>query len=343
MGRRNPPHQRPAGGDTVGRQPKIGLDYFLFNVDLLNDPKLRRPRQEFGYLSEVIYIALLCILYRDKGYYIDYRGKKQDDVIWQVSEQINGKYTATAETIANVITCLAECELFSGELLQVGIITSARAQKAYYSATSDRKNVSVNFDWWLLSKQDMESLSTKSFVLQSYISQVENGVSRAGNAIYRAESTQSREEQSREEKSRSEKMRAEDSRAEQPDLSGLSDEIEKLVGATIDQGFRKELNRLALQGMAREVLLRAAAYTGGKQAKDPPAYLRRVLQSYERDGIRTIADLEALHPAKPRNAAPACKQPTGELDEWERQHIETVKAHLKGRRKEPKNEDRQAR
>ena len=53
----------------MGRQPKRGLDYFPFDVGLLSDPKLRRPRQKYGYLAQMIYIALLCILYRDKGYW----------------------------------------------------------------------------------------------------------------------------------------------------------------------------------------------------------------------------------------------------------------------------------
>lgn len=72
----------------MGRQPKQGLDYFPFDVGLLSDPKLRRPRQKYGYLAQVIYIALLCILYRDKGYYIPYGGEQREDVIWQVGDML---------------------------------------------------------------------------------------------------------------------------------------------------------------------------------------------------------------------------------------------------------------
>lgn len=39
----------------MGRQPKQGLDYFPFDVGLLSDPKLRRPRQKYGYLAQMIY------------------------------------------------------------------------------------------------------------------------------------------------------------------------------------------------------------------------------------------------------------------------------------------------
>ena len=196
----------------MGRQPKQGLDYFPFDVSLLSDPKLRRPRQKYGYLAQMIYIALLCILYRDKGYYIPYGGEQREDVIWQVGDVLNGRYAITAETIANVIDELAACGLFSGDLFRRDIITSIRAQKAYYTATVDRKYVDVNFDIWLLSETDMRKLSSKSVILQSFISRPINAENRPTNGDNQPSGAQSREQESREKQSTEKYSKAEQSR-----------------------------------------------------------------------------------------------------------------------------------
>lgn len=317
----------------MGRQPKQGLDYFPFDVTLLDDPKLRRPRQEFGYLAEIIYISLLCILYKDKGYYIEYHGDKRDDVIWQVNEKISGRYPTTIETIANVIDRLAACELFSGELFEQGIITSKRAQAVFYTATTGRTAVDVDFGLWLLSRSEMEAASTKSIVLRNFISHAINANYGAGNVIYHAESTQSREQESREQKSTEKDSIAENSRADGSDLTALINDIEKLIGATVDQNFRLEIKRLLAAGMAQDVVLSAAVRTedkrlSGARMESPAAYFRRILQSYERDGIWTIADIEVTKPPR-RRQNPGGREPTGDPEQWELDWLHEVQARKK--------------
>lgn len=274
----------------MGRQPKQGLDYFPFDVGLLSDPKLRRPRQKYGYLAQVIYIALLCILYRDKGYYIPYGGEQREDVIWQVGDMLNGRYSISAETIANVIDELAACGLFSGDLFRRDIITSTRAQKAYYTATVDRKYADANFDIWLLSETDMKKLSSKSVILQSFISRPINTENRPINEDDRMKSTQSREQKSREKQSTEKYSIAENSRER---AAALAADLERLIGTEIDDNFRLDIARLMQAGMQEAVIMEAARQTGNKHPRKPAAYLRTILQGYERDGVLTAADLEA--------------------------------------------------
>lgn len=138
---------------------KQGLDYFSFSVDLLNDPKLRRPKMQYGYLAVMVYISLLSLLYRDKGYYIDYSDK--DAVIWCVLGDLQGKYCPNPETVAEVIAALVACGLFSDDLFQREIISSKRAQRTFYSATATRKTVDIDGGIWLLTDTDMAELSVK--------------------------------------------------------------------------------------------------------------------------------------------------------------------------------------
>lgn len=174
---------------------KVGLDYFSFDVDLLRDRKLRKPKMKFGYLATVVYIALLCMIYEDKGYYLDYSDK--DDVIWQIIEYLQGKYTPDYDTVAEVIACLVECELFSGYHFKQGTITSRRIQRNYYSATVSRKTVDIDDCKWLLTMEEMKSLSAKHCYYQKKHSQANNGVNQANNGVNQANNPQSKLNQSK--------------------------------------------------------------------------------------------------------------------------------------------------
>lgn len=283
----------------MGRQPKIGLDFWLRDVRLFRDPKLRKPRQEFGYLAPYIYECLLDILYSDKGYYIDFRGSAKDDVIWELTEMTQGRYAVTVETMMSVINSLVACGLFSDDLYKRGFITSKRAQRGYFSATLGRSSVQVNFDIWLLSEEDMRELnpSGKSSVLRSFISWQENRVSEQENIITPQKSTQSRVEQSRAEEIRGDENREQQSRER---ASALAADLERLIGTLIDDNFRLDIARLMQAGMQEAVIMEAARQTGRKRPRNPAAYLRTILQGYERDGILTAADLEATQGKEPR-------------------------------------------
>lgn len=308
----------------MGRQAKIGLDFWLRDVRLFRDPKLRAPRQKYGYLAPYIYECLLDILYSDKGYYIDYRGEEKDNVLWQLTECTQGRYAPTMETLAGVVDCLTASGLFSGDLYKQGFITSKRAQRNYFSATLCRSAVRINFDIWLLSEEEMRELnpSGKSLVLQSFIVWREKGVSGQEKRISRSESTQSREEQKREEQRR----------AEQIEAALLIDELEQLLGFSLDQTFRLELTRLMEEGMQKQVLLYAAE-KALRSARDVPAYFRVLLRSYEQDGIWQESDLAMSgggrkeKPTLTQRLRIDQKEPQGELEDWEKQWLEQIRQH----------------
>ena len=106
-------------------------------------------------LGPYIYECLLDIAYGDKGYYINYSGRGREDVLWQLSEYVAGRYAVPVETIANVIDRLVECELFSDGLYKRGFITSKRMQMSYFIATLGRSGVQINFDIWLPTEEEM--------------------------------------------------------------------------------------------------------------------------------------------------------------------------------------------
>ena len=169
---------------------KHGLDYFPFEIGLLQDRKLRKLKMQYGTVATTTYLALLELIYGDKGYYLEYAENK-DDVIWQVLGIMQGRFQPTAETVSDVIDGLVDVQLFSADRYPK-IITSKRVQQTYYSATVDRKAVEVNFEIWMLSEEEMRALSSKSFILQEFINRPNNGVNRPNNGVNRPNNSQSK-------------------------------------------------------------------------------------------------------------------------------------------------------
>ena len=74
----------------------------------MSDPKLITARRKYGAAAIVVYLQLLVMAYRDKGYYLAYGDSDRDGVIWSIkSEVLSGRYEPDAEKIAEMIDCLA--------------------------------------------------------------------------------------------------------------------------------------------------------------------------------------------------------------------------------------------
>lgn len=169
---------------------KRGLDYFPFEIGLLQDRKLRKLKMQYGTIATTTYLAILEMIYGDKGYYLEYAENK-DDVIWQVLEIMQGRFQPAAETVSDVIDGLVDVQLFSADRYPK-IITSKRVQQTYYSATVDRKAVDIDFEIWMLSEEEMRALSSKSLILQQFINRPNNGVNRPINGVNRPNNSQSK-------------------------------------------------------------------------------------------------------------------------------------------------------
>lgn len=177
---------------------KQGMDYFRHSTGLIRDRKLREAKMKYGAAATVVYLSLLELIYADKGYYIQY----DDNLVWDVMENLQGKYCPDAETVREIVECLVASGLFSGDQFKRKILTSKRVQQEFYSVTVARKAVDVDFSIWLLSESEMRAMSGKSVVLLNYINRLNNGVIRPNNPINQSNNSQSRVEKRRVEKSR---------------------------------------------------------------------------------------------------------------------------------------------
>ena len=120
----------------MARPVKEGLDYYPLNADFMSDIKVRRLIRSFGSKSIGVVIALLGMIYGDKGYYI----LLNDDVAFIISEQ-----TLEDEDLVNqIINKLIEIEFFDKSLYEKHrVLTSKGIQKRFISATERRKDVKL--------------------------------------------------------------------------------------------------------------------------------------------------------------------------------------------------------
>ena len=260
---------------------KQGLDYFRYSLGLLKDRKLRKVKMKYGPAAPVVYLALLELIYADKGYYLVY----DDDVIWNILEYLQGAYCPSAETVRGIVEDLAACELFSGDHFKSKILTSKRIQAEYYNATVERKAVDVDFSVWLLSESEMKAISGKSVILRNFINRPINGVNRTINGDNRPNNKQSRVEKSRVEKSRVE-YRQPGKSADFPHK--IIEEVEKKTGP-LDKAAVVGIQEFFSRGMSWGMICWAAELAAGKEMPWP--YMRTVLQNKLEQGILDVSAL----------------------------------------------------
>lgn len=109
----------------MGRNAKIGLEYFPFEVDFFADIKVRKLIKYQGGKAVTIYALLLCLIYKG-GYYMRW----DEELPFIVSEQTGFEEVYISEVIKS---CLA-LGLFSKELFDSKqILTSKGIQERYIS------------------------------------------------------------------------------------------------------------------------------------------------------------------------------------------------------------------
>lgn len=139
----------------MSRPVKKGLEYFPFDTDAFDDPKLIDLQLKYGPLGESVWMRLLCMVYRE-GYYFSFGDLDRLCII--LTRSIGSRWTRDIRTVRQVVLYLAKINLVSSELMQRGVITSAGIQRRYLKACARRHSAKkVSGEYWLL--DDAESAS----------------------------------------------------------------------------------------------------------------------------------------------------------------------------------------
>ena len=108
----------------MARPTKQGLEYFPLDVDFFQDLKIRKIIRVYGDSATSILICILCMIYKDNGYYI----KWDEDTAFIISEILN----SDEEKISLVVSKAIEIDFFNKEVfLKFSILTSRAIQKRF--------------------------------------------------------------------------------------------------------------------------------------------------------------------------------------------------------------------
>lgn len=108
----------------AGRNVKRGLVYFRLDCDIYQDRKVKRLMRRWQNDGLAVYLALLCEIYRDKGYYVT----ADDDLIADIADTC----LLDDERTTLIYNDCIDLGLFDREILkQQGLLTSKGIQARY--------------------------------------------------------------------------------------------------------------------------------------------------------------------------------------------------------------------
>lgn len=143
----------------MGRNKKIGLDYFPFDIDFFQDLRIRKLIKYQGGKAVTVYALLLCNIYK-QGYYMRW----DEELPFFVSEQ-----TGFEEAyIREVIKCCLVIGLFSKELYDSEKILTSKGIQERYQKICDlcRRNNEIH-EYNIISSEDIAFSSEEMMISSS--------------------------------------------------------------------------------------------------------------------------------------------------------------------------------
>lgn len=134
-------------------RPRLkGLLYFPFDIDFFEDNKIRILKARYKSDGVLIYLFLLCEIYRE-GYYI----KVDDDFEYIISDELG----IDQNKVKQVLNFLLKRSLFDNTLFSLdNVLTSAGIQRRYQLGIKERMRKSRTplevGRYWLLNEEDTE-------------------------------------------------------------------------------------------------------------------------------------------------------------------------------------------
>ena len=128
----------------MGKIKSNGLDYFSFDVDAFDDPKMIEMKMKHGTIFESVFIRLLQMIYRE-GYYIE---SKIGTLSYVITDKIGGQFITKDEVEAILKDCII-AGLLDRKLSEKGVFTSTGIQKRYALAMQRRTYFGIPRFWLL--------------------------------------------------------------------------------------------------------------------------------------------------------------------------------------------------
>lgn len=149
----------------MARPFKEGLDYFPLDVDFLEDKKIKLIKVEFGAKGILVLMSLLSLIYKNNGYFYEW----DNDDCYLMSDGVG--CGCSPEFIREVLQGCIRRSIFNDRVFNMfGVLTSVGIQKRFIKAVSERQNIIIIKEYWLVDLSDKKIFSTgilKKIVINS--------------------------------------------------------------------------------------------------------------------------------------------------------------------------------
>lgn len=271
----------------MARPQKKGFDYFSFDVDFFDDKDIKILKSRYGVDGIIVYIYLLCFIYRKNGYYAVFHEDDQDIMA--------GDLNMSTEKIGQILNFLLGRSLFNDTLFQSDkVLTSARIQRQYQEVVKKRKKtVEVIGKFWVLKKEE-----TESFINCTHFSD------KSGNNSNKSENNPDKSginaiKESKEKKSKG-KERKEEAPPVDPALRKLMAYYQQNIGA-LDSGIGQDI--IDWRKSVDDDLICYAIDIAVKRGKRHWSYVKGIMKSHFQSG-RTTGEKARTADNRPRDTQP---------------------------------------
>ena len=159
----------------MARISKPGLDYFPLDVNFFQDRKVRRISNRHHAAGIAALTSLLCLIYKEKGFYIAWN----QDTLFDISQEV----CCEEEEMQAIIDDCLSVGLFDTDIYkEYGILTSQAIQEQYHKIITDsRRKYKLPLEQFWLIKEGEDGTENNS-------AEIRNNINSKGTEVYEAES-----------------------------------------------------------------------------------------------------------------------------------------------------------
>jgi len=159
----------------MARISKPGLDYFPLDVNFFQDRKVRRISNRHHRAGIAALTSLLCLIYKEKGFYIAWN----QDTLFDISQEV----CCEEEEMQAIIDDCLSVGLFDTYIYkEYGILTSQAIQEQYHKIITDsRRKYKLPLEQFWLIKEGEDGTENNS-------AEIRNNINSKGTEVDEAES-----------------------------------------------------------------------------------------------------------------------------------------------------------
>ena len=159
----------------MARISKPGLDYFPLDVNFFQDRKVRRISNRHHAAGIAALTSLLCLIYKEKGFYIAWN----QDTLFDISQEV----CCEEEEMQAIIDDCLSVGLFDTYIYkEYGILTSQAIQEQYHKIITDsRRKYKLPLEQFWLIKEGEDGTENNS-------AEIRNNINSKGTEVDEAES-----------------------------------------------------------------------------------------------------------------------------------------------------------